>query len=502
MGKSSDLAVIFAAELDARLGLSTSKEAERDAPSRRSEVVEDVEFALSLWPAEFPEESEAKKDVHDRLRMRQGNTASDPTGLQVFGRRILELLRPLTASGWRLVQAAIAAALVLILLQLFQVPVWASLQRLVGYGYAPKAGFVPLEGTMILPQPIDLDEEGGGVEIEQIVLTRSTLELWIVSDEEDPPPDIAEINLPLGEALVLQDAYRPETSRGKFYSYWRYRGEFASPSWIELRLEGFQARRIPLQSAVELLAPLKTLRTCDSHNGISVCAVALTVDRDLACSLIQISLQDAALVEGFPTLVGDPMERGSTISIRSAAADSAVSVQLVPQPRALQISGDRGTYLQQLCFHVQDSAEEMLLQIPGVEVILPTTDQLRVPVLSPEEGWVDLDERIQWPGAEIAFEQGRAFPGEGGGMVLRVLGIQNLEGIGPIVTAFTPAVARDGSIVQIGSSHDPANGLHTIDIWVSGDHGEVIPNTVLIEIRNPHLTFLGPYELAIRDGVK
>lgn len=501
MGKSSDLAVFFAAELDARLGLSTSKGADRDAPSRRSEVVEDVEFALSLWPAEFPEESEAKKDVHDRLRMRLPSTASNTRELQDLWRRVLDLLRPLTASRWRLVQAAIAAAIVLILLQVFQVPVWASLQRFVGYGYAPRAGFVPLEGTMVLPRPVVLDEEGGGVEIEQIVLTHSTFELWVVSDRELPPPGIASINLPDSEFPELVDAYRQEISRDQLQSYWRYRGEFVSAPWIELRLEGFQTRRIPLQRAVELLAPLRTFRVCDTRAGISICAVALTVDQDLTCSLIEINLQDAALVDGYPALVVDPVESGSAITMRSAVADGSARVQPGLVARALKVSGDQAVFLQQLCFQGRLTGD-VLLEIPAVEVIVPVTTELRLPVLPAEEGWVEFSARVEWPVAEIAFQQGRTFPGEGGATVLRLLGNQDLQRSGAIITGFTPRVMGYGSIVQIGSSHDPAHGLHTLDIWFSGDRSYVMPGEILVEIRNPRLTFVGPYELAIAGEAK
>lgn len=504
MGKSSDFAVIFVAELDARLGLSTSKEADRDAPSRRSEVVEDVEFALSLWPAEFPEETEAKKDIHERLRVRLPNTANNTTGSQVFGRRFLELLRPLTASRWRLVQSAIAVAIVLILLQVFQVPVWASLQRLVGYGYAPKAGFVPLDGTMILPRPIDLDEEGGGVEIEQIVLTRSTLELWIVSDAEIPQPDIAEINLPLGEALVLQDAYRPETSRGKFYGYWRFRGEFASPSWIELRLEGFQARRIPLQSAVELLAPLKTLRTCDSHNGISVCAIALTFEPESTCALVEIRLQDNELNKGFPRLREDPVVPRRVISILTSKGGRSTGTPQGFLSVPLEVSTESGTFLEQLCFPVATPEGELILEVPAVEVTVPIMSRLRVPIVSEEEGWVELGQSFEWAGAEIAFEQVRAFAAGSDTTILRVLGRQTASEEPPIITTFQLDVRGESGVSLSGTSHEPRDphdartGLHFIDLWLTQERVEKGPDLVVVTVGYPHLVFRGPFNLRLR----
>ncbi|MGA9533233.1 MAG: hypothetical protein WBR18_11000 [Anaerolineales bacterium] len=503
MGKSSDLAVIFAAELDARLGLLTSEEPERDAPSRMAEVVEDVEFALSLWPAEFPEESEAKKDVHDRLRMRLPSTASNTTEFQDLRRRVLEVLRPLTASQWRLAQAAIAAALVLILLQVFQVPVWASLQRLVGYGYAPKAGFVPLEGTMILPRPIDLDVEGGGVEIEQIVLTRSTLELWIVSDAENPPPDIAEINLPLGEVTVLQDAYRPETSRGKFYSYWRFRGEFVSPSWIELRLEGFQARRIPLQSAVELLASLTTFRTCDSHNGISVCAVALTFEPESTCALVEIRLQDNELNKGFPRLREDPVVPRRVISILTSKGGRSTGTPQGFPSVPLEVSTESGTFLEQLCFPVPAPEGELILEVPAVEVTVPIMSRLRVPIVSEEEGWVDLGESFEWAGAEIAFEQVRAFTAGSDTTILRVLGKQIASEEPPIITTFQLDVRGESGVSLSGTNHEPRDphdartGLHFIDLWLTPERVGAIPNYIVVTIGHAQLTYVGPFELRL-----
>lgn len=499
MGNYEDFALRFTALLDGRLGLPGGATFEPADEFVDSEIHEDVEFAMSLWPEEFSEESKAQRDVRARLRTKLESTTTGLKRVKTAGESISGLVNLLTASRWRLIQTAVGIVLVLILLQIFQVPVWASLQRFVGYGYAPRAGFVPLEGTMMLPRAVVLDLEGEDIEIQQIVVRDSTLEMWIASDGELTTPSIAEITLPDDERPELVDGYQTEGSGQKVLSYWRYRGQFETPSWLELRLSRYPVQWIPLQRASDVLTPVRDLRVCDSHAGISVCAVALTGDRDLTCSLIEINLEEANLVDGLPNLVADPLEPGSAVTIISSAGDGSVRVQpgLQARARALQVSGVQGLFLQQLCFQDRLTGGDIRLQIPAVEVTIPMINQIRVPVHLPDEGWVDLDERLQWPNAEIAIQQGRAFPGEGGVRVLRVLGTQVFQGSDAIITGFTPQVLGDGRIVQIGSSHDPAHGLHTIDIWLSGDRSDATSEEILVEIRNPHLTFLGPFELVI-----
>lgn len=502
MNDTIDLAIRFSSLLDARLGVvPEGKEDEIDYLELPG-LLDDVEFALSVWPGEFPEESLAKEDIRSRLSTYLNPTVGSTIREETGGRFFPKLLNALASPLWKIARVAVGAMLLLILLQIFQVPVWAALQRLTGYGYAPKAGIVPLHGTMVLPRAVVLDSGGGGVEIEQIVVTSSTLELWIASEGDRRSPSIAEISMPNGKRAALIDGYSTETSLGQLESYWRFRGEFESPPWIEIRLDGSQARRIPLQSAVQLLAPLREFRTCDSHNGISLCAVALSVEADSTCSLIEISLQDVDLVNGFAMLVGSPMEPHSTIAIQFPESGVEIAVPPGYQTNALRLVGEQATFLQQLCFPVEPSGGAARLEIPAVEVILPITSQLSVPVVSPDQGWVDLSERVQWQSAELSFEQARAFPGEGKTIILRVLGFQSVSGSGPVITSFTPEVQGDGRVEQTGSSHDPRKGLHTIDIWIHGERSDLGQGSVLAAIRYPHLTFPGPFYLLIEGGSK
>ena len=112
--------------------------------------------------------------------------------------------------------AYIVAAL-LALLIIFNQPALAAMQRILGYGYLPEAGFIKLSETVLLKGPVVQQHNGKSIRVSQGIVNADRTLLWIGFDGFSEPPTEAWLDLGMGQRLgaLSWSSDQDKPTRGK-----------------------------------------------------------------------------------------------------------------------------------------------------------------------------------------------------------------------------------------------------------------------------------------------
>ncbi len=94
--------------------------------------------------------------------------------------------------------------MLLLLLLVSYVPVMAAIERLLGYGYLPYAGFIPLTDTLVIQGPVTQTEQDWSLTIQQGVRGPENTVIWVGTNLQAADFSAAELILPDGARLPVR----------------------------------------------------------------------------------------------------------------------------------------------------------------------------------------------------------------------------------------------------------------------------------------------------------
>jgi len=199
------------------------------------------------------------------------------------------------------------ALVVLVTAFIFHQPVLAALGRLFGFGYLPEIGFVQLDTTRVLRNPVTQEAEGSSLTVLYGLTDPDQTILWLSFDDEAQPADGAWLETPTGERFNLL--------------YWNWETTRTNPEGVRLEFPALaadinqitlalpQGWRIPLEwipaaqagiPSAEINAPypttqangtssspIETSQPCIQASELQVCLKAAQMDEQGAHVLLE-----------------------------------------------------------------------------------------------------------------------------------------------------------------------------------------------------------------------
>lgn len=318
---------------------------------------------------------------------------------------------------------------ILITAFIFRQPVLAAIGRLFGYGYLPEIGFVQLDTTRVLRNPVIQETEESHLTVLYGLADPERTILWLSFDDEAQPGDGAWLETPAGERVDLL-YWDWETTRTNLQGV---RLEFpplssdisqvtlALPQGWRLPLEWIPATQAGIPSA-EINAPYPTLQAnsatsssndpsqpCLPASELQVCLKAAHLDGQGAHVLLEAVSLGNQLTPG--SLFGGLVETNPfNADVKIQLSDDLGNSVLYPEVpfEATQSEGDH--LLQPLTFPVLSTAAQYwTLRVPafGATTIFSEPLELTVDLGSdPQPGQVlSVNQELTILGQSIHFTQ-------------------------------------------------------------------------------------------------
>lgn len=321
------------------------------------------------------------------------------------------------------------ALVILITAFIFHQPVLAAIGRLFGYGYLPEIGFVQLDTTRVLRNPVTQETEGSNLTVLYGLAEQDQTIVWLSFDDEAQPADGAWLETPTGERFNLLH-WDWETSRTNPQGV---RLEFpalaADISQVTLALP--QGWRIPLKwipaaqagiPSAEINIPyptaqangassssIETSQPCIQASELQVCLIAAQMDEQGAHVLLEAVSLGNQFTPGslFGGLVEtNPLNHDTKLQLSD---DLGNSVLYSESPlESTQPEGDR--LLQPLTFPVLSTdAKYWTLRVPAFRATTVFVEPLELTIdlgSDPQPGQVlSINQKLNILGQTVRFTQ-------------------------------------------------------------------------------------------------
>jgi hypothetical protein len=368
----------------------------------------------------------------------------------------------------------------LILLVAFRQPVFAGVSRALGYIYIADIGFLPMDSTFVLQQPIRQEHAGQTVTVARGIGTPETITLYLEFNDIARPIDGAHLETTLGEKLKLLGwEYWPNlpNSRGIKVIFPPLplditQTTLSLPEGWHLLLEWIPAsqsnladtRVVPYVSQTALPAPSEL---CIEKPEIDLCVLAATTSSENTSILVKPESKNPVLVPGDMTGFLTWQTENAQVTLQDE------------QGNVLPISNEQnGT----LTFPPLPPGQRVTLTIPTLLAMVDIPDQNIVVDLGDDpqpDTIIPLDATIEVLNTTIHFSQA-TFVGDGiTGLRLMLNAddtIQTVDGITPIsfelgkpdrVDDLYGGGMFDGSkdiFIELIRQHEKITGVLTIPI--------------------------------------
>ena len=333
----------------------------------------------------------------------------------------------------------VVIGLVLVLLItafIFRQPVLAAIGRLFGYGYLPEIGFVQLDTTRVLRNPVTQEVEGSSLTVLYGLADPEKTILWLSFDGEAQPADGAWLETPAGERVNLlywdweTTRTNPQGVRLEFPPLAADISQvtLALPQGWRLPLEWIPAAQAGIPSA-EINAPYPTpeangassssiepSQPCIQASELQVCLKAAHMDEQGAHVLLEAVSLGNQLTPG--SLFGGLVETNPfNADVKLQLSDDLGNSVLYPEVpfEATQSEGDH--LLQPLTFPVLSTAAQYwTLRVPAFAATTIFSEPLELTIdlgADPQPGQVlSVNQELTILGQTIRFTQA-ALEGDG-----------------------------------------------------------------------------------------
>lgn len=279
----------FNARLDGLLGLNPNLPKANDL-----QIEAALQVASLLDEMDFDAELAPRADI--RSRWTQQAQRSSPN----------RSTRQLPAPRWAWVFILV---ILLALLVAFRQPVFAAVSRMFGYIYISDVGFLPMDSTFMLEQPILQEHAGQTVTVTRGVATSENIILFLEFNDIARPVDSAWLEISSGERLeLLQWQYWPNTpnSRGIQMIFQPLpsgitQTMLALPEGWHLPLTWIPASQsnLPDVRAVPYAEQTpKPSNLCVEKHSMNLCVLAATTSTENTSVLIQAQSTNPQLIAG------------------------------------------------------------------------------------------------------------------------------------------------------------------------------------------------------------
>lgn len=370
-----------------------------DGRTHSAQVQSALEPAALLNAVDFTVEARPRRDI--QARWRQQTTRPS---------------RPALRWAW----AGLAVALLAVLV-IFRQPVMASIGRLFGFAYLPKAGFVDLDTARVLQNPVTQVHEDRSLTVAGGLATTRDTQLWLEFSDEARAIDGAWLETSNGGRIELLNWAWQSNQPGE-------RGLAAlfpalPPEVNQVTLALPEGWRIPLtwvpggESALtpaNVTAPYPTTAPDESPVEIAVtapcfntlaiefCVRAAARSADELQVLVE-AVPGGAYTPGSPFSLSPFENTGETAGITLGDAGGA---SFPVDPDYIRMDGDAARLASTLRFPgAQALTGQLTLQIPAVLASLPLEDELIVDLGSdpqPGQAW-EIDQTVDVAGLPLHF---------------------------------------------------------------------------------------------------
>lgn len=464
----------FNARLDRLLGLNPNFSKTNDL-----QIEAELQVASLLDEMDFDAELAPRADIRSRWTQQAQRSSSNRSTRQLLTLR------------WTWIFILV---ILLALLVAFRQPVFAAVSRMFGYIYISDVGFLPMDSTLMLEQPIIQEHNGQTITVMRGVATSENVILFLEFNDIARPVDGAWLEASSGERLeLLQWQYWPNMpkSRGIQMIFPPLpsgitQTTLALPEGWHLPLTWIPASqsKLPDVRAVPYAeqppvpsAPAKNL--CIEKNGMNLCMLAAITSAENTSVLIQAQSTN-------PQLIAGTTMQGLTWQTETE------QVKLTDeQGNALPMNGERnGT----LTFPPLAGNQKMTLSIPALLASVDIPDQSIVVDVgdNPQpDTIIPLDVNIQVLNTTVHFSQA-TFVGDGVGSLRLTLNadepIQTIDGI-------TPASLEMGKPDKVEDLYGGGMLAGSKDIFIELIHpNEKITGVINIPIINATVIVDGPFE--------
>lgn len=283
----------FNTRLDGLLGLTSNMSKTNDP-----QIEDALQVANLLNEMDFDAELAPRVDIGSRwTQQSQWSSPNRPT-------------RQLSAFRWAWVFILV---ILLSLLVAFRQPVFAAVSRIFGYIYISDIGFLPMDSTLMLEQPILQEHAGQTVTVRRGIATPQNMILFLEFNDIARPVDGAWLETSSGERLeLLQWQYWPNAtdSRGIQMIFPPLpsgitqttlvlpEGWHLPLNWIPASQSNLPDVRAVLYTEQTPEASAPTENLCVEKHGMKLCVLATTTSAENTSVLIQAQSTNSQLIAG------------------------------------------------------------------------------------------------------------------------------------------------------------------------------------------------------------
>ena len=279
----------FNARLDELLGLnpnmSNANDPQIEAILQAARLLSEMDFDTELAP---------RAGIRSRWMQQTQRSSSNRS------------TRQLSTSRWAWVFILV---ILLSLLVAFRQPVFAAVSRIFGYIYISDVGFLPMDSTLMLEQPILQEHNGQTVTVTRGVATSENIILFLEFNDIARPVDGAWLETSAGERLeLLQWQYSPNApaSRGIQIIFPRLPSDITQttltlPEGWHLPLTWIPASQSNLPDVRAVPYAEQTpepSNLCVEKHGLNLCVLAATTSTENTSVLIQAQSTNPQLIVG------------------------------------------------------------------------------------------------------------------------------------------------------------------------------------------------------------
>ena len=394
------------------------------------------------------------------------------------------------------------SALIIIFLMLlaFHQPVFASIGNVFGYVYIPEIGFLPMDSTYVLEQPISQQRGEQTVTVTRGVATPEAVTLFLKFNDVARPVDDAWIETSSNERIeLLQWGYWPNTvdSQG-------VRMIFATlpPDTNQITLALPEGWRLPLTWIASSQSSLPNVRVvpyadslqgsvlpdvCTEQNSLTLCVLAAITSAEETSILIQARTNHPSMTPG-----------DIWSGLLWQTETDPVTLQDERGNRLLMTGERNGS----LIFSSLQGTQKVTLTVPAVLASAGISEQSIVVDVgsNPQPGTIiPLDINIEVLGIPVHFSKA-TFVGDGINSLRLTL---NADEPIPSIDGLTPAALQIGKPNQVDDLYGSGMLEGSKDIFVEliRPNGK-ITGELIIPIVGATVIVQGPFELtfSLQDG--
>lgn len=335
--------------------------------------------------------------------------------------------------------------IVLSLLIVFHQPVFAAVGRLFGYVYIPNYGFLPMESTYVIQQPVVQEHDGRSVTVTQGVTTPAGTYLTLAFSDTARPGDGAWLDLDTGARLSIKSwQYSPDSpgSHGLTLTFPSLpsgvkQTTLALPEGWRLPLiwlpaaqaQVLQVGVIPYPNPTQAQTPVAL---CQENHGIQLCVLAATASSDQTTVLIQGKTVQGDLKPGAPMFGLVSPINGESVTLEAPSGS-----QVLTGAAASSIGIDLTTLQQQVVFPALPAGEKTVrLTIPSMIANVDINQSITVDMgADPQPGQtVPVNADLQVLGTTVRFRKA-TFVGDGVSSLRLTLDaepVETVDGVTPL----------------------------------------------------------------------